>query len=696
MRTKRNLRAGNTTFAWAWLGLAARLGLAAALAALGVAAAGCGDDDVTPEPDAAVDARVLADVWPVEPDPGFDESYEPYGTDVTVTTLLQTQRSRYPADDFLVDRWDRVRIPMDEVGRRHPQPGEPHLLRDDLEVGDATPGERKSLLYLVHLSDAQLIDTQSPAYVPANKYTAMGDAMPAFHQNGPLAPHLLDAVVQTANQFGIQRPYDFVIHTGDAIEDSQSNEIEWFMTVMDGGQVYPDSGDADDPIPGPDNDAWDPFLAGGVSSGVPWFQVMGNHDLSVNGNFPRGLIQEANQEPWASQLPPLLGQFSTTLPGVGTADRAPNVLPEEELPAFVVDLQAFDVADLWSQEDIEALAEGPIPPDADRAFQDGCGFIDAHFSSGTDPAGHGFTQAGRTNCHGNYAVDPVPGLPLRLVVIDTGPHVGGAEGILTPPVNPDGSVNQSLVGDPAHDQLAWLVAELERATTDNVAVILASHHPSGSISNGNMFADLLELFFPEEEELNAMWRSYFINPEESMPGRDLRELLAEYPCVILHLVGHSHANRVNAVCPDGNLIDGVEATAGDLCGAPPAGKTAANGYWEVMAASSRDFPNQFRITEIVDNGNGTGSIYSTVVDAQGAPGSMHELGLVLALADEQVDRVLMADGMGTLADRNVELPFAWPDPLIPVLATTDAATEIESITTLMEPAPGLPVLPTWQ
>jgi hypothetical protein len=671
-------------------------GLAASLVALGIASAGCGDDDVTPAPDAAVDARVLADVWHVEPDPEFDESYEPYGTDVTVTTLLQTRRSRYPMDEFLVDPWERVRIPMDEVGRRHPQPGEPHLLRDDLEVEDATPGERKSLLYLAHLSDAQLIDTQSPAYVPTNKYTVLGDSMPAFHQNGPLVPHLLDAVVQTANQFGIQRPYDLIIHTGDAIEDSQANEVEWFITIMDGGLVYPDSGDADDPIPGPDNDAWDPFAAGGIPSGVPWYAVVGNHDLSVNGNFPRGLIHEANEEPWATDLPPLLAEFKVTLPGVGTADRAPNVLTAEEMPAFTVDLQAFDVEDLWNQEYIESFTEGPIVPDDDRMFMDGCGFIDAHFTTGTEPVGHGFTQAGRTNCTGNYTVDPVPGLPLRMIVIDTGPHVGGAEGILTPPLNPDGSVNQDLVGDPAHDQIAWLVAELDRATADNVAVIMASHHASSNISNGNMFSDLFELFFPEEEELNAMWRRHFIYPEESLPGSELRELLTEYPCVILHLVGHSHANRINAVCPGGTLIDGVEATDGEVCGELPADKTVANGYWEVMAASSRDFPNQFRITEIVDNGNGTGSIYTTVVDAQGDAGSLHELGLVLALAGKQVDRVHMEDAVGTLADRNVELQFAWPDELIPVLATTDAATKIESVTTLMEPAPGLPVLPTWR
>ncbi len=655
---------------------------------------GCEDDGAV-TPDAAVDAAPLPDVSPVAPDPDFDEDFVGYGSEVTVTTLLQTRRSRYPEDEFLVDRYGRPRLPMDELGQVHPQPGEPHLVRDDLAVGDATAPVSRSLLYFAHLSDAQIIDTQSPSYVPSNKYSVAGDAVPAFHQNGPLAPHLLDAQVQTANQFTLQRSYDFLIHTGDAVEDAQQNELEWFLTIMDGGELYPDSGTPVDPVPGPDNDAWDPFVAQGVASGVPWYAVVGNHDLGVSGNFPPGLIADANSEPILSQLTPLLAQLELTLPGVSTADHAPNVLQGADMPAFTSELPTLHVDELWDEDYILALEAGSVAPDADRAPLDDCAYIDAHFNTGTSPVGHGFTAEGRQHCQGNYVVDPVPGVPLRLLVLDTGPHVGGVEGILTPPLNEDGSVNQALVGDPTADQLAWLTAELERAQTENVAVIVASHHPSKSIAEGNSFTELIATFFPDEVELDALWREHFVYPEQSLSGPDFRDLLASYDNVVLHLVGHSHANKVNVVCPDGDLIDGEEATAGQVCAPPPVGRTAANGYWEVMAASPRDWPNQFRISELVDHGDGTGSIYSTVVDIHSGPGSLARLGLLLATADEQANRKYLEQSRGTLLDRNVQLRFAWPPSLITALATVDAATRIESITTLAQPAPGVAVLPTW-
>jgi 3',5'-cyclic AMP phosphodiesterase CpdA len=668
------------------------------LVLLGVGVGGCGDDAVSGSdagPDGAADARSLPDVVPVAPDPGFDEDYVAVGPDVTVTTLLETRRSKYPMDDLLVDRWDRLLIPAEEMGRRYPQPGEPHLSRDDLGAGGSVDGTRMSLLYFVHLADAQLIDTQSPSYVPANKYTTLGDSLPAFHQDGPLAPHLLDSAVQTANQFGLGRPFDFFIHTGDAIEDAQYNEVQWFLAIMDGGGVHVDSGAVDDPIPGPDNDAWDGFEARGLSAGVPWYAVVGNHDLNVNGNFPLGLIEEANEEPYLLEITPLLAEFDVTLPGVSTSDRAPNVFAPSQMPAFQANLADLDIEDLMNEEEIRSLAPGAVVPDANRSFMDGCGFVDAHFSTTTEPVGHGFTQASRQTCTGNYVVESVAGLPIRMIVLDTGPHVGGSQGVLTPPLNSDGSVNQALVGDADHDQLAWLHSELDRAVADGVAVIMVSHHASKSISPGNAFADIFNLFFPDEVVIRDLWNSHFLQPEQWLSGRDLRDLLTSYPNVFLHLVGHSHENRVNAVCPDGDLIDSEEISEGLGCEPPADGRTAANGYWEVMAASTRDFPNQFRITEVVDNGDGTGSVYSTVVDCLGGAGSLHELGLYLALADHQADGKEMDGATGALMDRNVELRFAWAPEVVTALATANGATTIESLTTLAEPAPGLPVLPIW-
>lgn len=655
----------------------------------------CSDDDGGQNADAAVDARVLPDVDPMDPDPGFDDTYVPSGPEQTVTTLLQIERPRYGYSESVVDNFGRPRIPAEEVGQRYPQPGEPHFDRDDLGVGDATDTGARSLFYFAHFSDVQIVDVESPAYVSSNKYTNLGDLLPAYHVHGPATPVLFDSAVQTALQFSLTRSFDFMIHTGDAVEDNQANELDWYLTVIGGGEVHADSGAVDDPIPGPNNDLFDPFLAQGVPSDVPFYSVIGNHDIEVNGNFPNQMIVEANDPAMLEKLAPSMENLGARLPGIGTADHAPAILSPSILPAFTMAEASYD-HDLWlGEEQLRGLETGPVPADPDRAFLSGCDYIDAHFNAGGSPDGHGFRQEARTSCQGWYAVEPSPGAPFRLLVLDSGPYLGGEAGAITPPLNADGSVDESRLGDPAQDQIAWLQAELEQAEADNVAVVVASHHPSSDLGKPGLLTSL-ELFLDmEDPDIADLWDRHFIHPEESISGADFRDLLASFPNVIAHLVGHSHENLVLAVCPDGSQIDGAETMAGTTCPAPPAGRGPENGYWEVMAPSVRDFPNQFRITEIVDHGDGTGTVFSTLVTPQGGAGGLVVHGLFLALAQHQLDgSSYTADG-GSLADRNVALRFRWPTALLATVAATTAATRIESQTTLADPAPGLPTLPVW-
>ena len=210
----------------------------------------CSDPGTSPV-DATVDAD-LPPIDPLDPDPNYDENFQGHGPEATVTTAVQVLRPRFAPTEPFVDRWGRLRVPPEEIGRDYPQPGEPHLARDELHAGgtvDAT--DRVSLLYFVALSDAQLVDAQSPAYVHSNKGTNVGLELPAFHLAAPLFPHLLDAQVQTALQFASDRAFDFFIHTGDAVENAQANEIALFVTILNGGTVHPDSGQPDDPRPGP-------------------------------------------------------------------------------------------------------------------------------------------------------------------------------------------------------------------------------------------------------------------------------------------------------------------------------------------------------------------------------------------------------------------------------------------------------------
>ena len=88
------------------------------------------------------------------------------------------------------------------------------------------------------------------------------------------------------------------------------------------------------------------------------------------------------------------------------------------------------------------------------------------------------------------------------------------------------------------------------------------------------------------------------------------------------------------------------------------------GFWEINTASHVDFPQQSRIIELVDNADGTLSIFTTMVDHAG-PAS-HEGNLNNAVSLAALSRELSANDpqerssgkTGAALDRNVELLVA--------------------------------------
>ena len=65
--------------------------------------------------------------------------------------------------------------------------------------------------------------------------------------------------------------------------------------------------------------------------------------------------------------------------------------------------------------------------------------------------------------------------------------------------------------------------------------------------------------------------------------------------MIAYVTGHTHENRVMA------------------CGAAGGCPAGAN-WWEVNTASEIDWPQQSRLIEVMDNGDGTLSIFGTLLD----------------------------------------------------------------------------------
>ncbi|MEU3464983.1 TIGR03767 family metallophosphoesterase [Streptomyces sp. NPDC006733] len=508
-------------------------------------------------------------------------------------------------------------------------PGWPLVVRAELSAG--APGRdtrRTGVASFVQFTDLHLADTESPvrfeylakyigsAYRPHEALTARG------------AASLVERINSLSGGPYTGLPFSLVMATGDNTDNHERVELDWYLSVMSGGTLTPNTGDTaryegvqnsgsalywnpessfqDDykkvgfpQVPGFLAAAGKPFTAGGLRT--PWYSTVGNHDDSIEGTLPDlGLLSS-------------LYTGGRKIEGVddATAAKLADVLQHDPAAAVVLLLQ---------------LLKGGAPvrhvtPDAQRAPFTPQQFAQAHLNAaytGPGPFGHGYTSAAAASGKLYYTFpisDGVLGISL-----DTTNRAGWA----------DGSIGSA--------QLRWLEGVLQSASThwydkdgrvvrrgaNDQLVVLFSHHTSTTM--GNTLPDPYNLL------------------DGRHTGGELVTLLQRYPNVVAWVNGHTHANRIT---PHGHAV-------------------AERAFWEINTASHVDFPQHARLIEIADNQDGTLSLFTTLVEsaapyatdyASSAEANLAALYRELSFNDPYASP---ATKLGGSADHNTELLLAKP------------------------------------
>ena len=549
--------------------------------------------------------------------------------------------------------------------------GEPRILRE--ELAEAKPGRaerRRSLAYIGQTTDWQLADEESPSRVEFLDIAANppfpSTVSAAWRPQEALGAAAIEQSVRQLNRFAGAGPVrhlgdkraamDMVLMTGDQADNQQLNETDWVVRLLEGGPIDPNSGvdpaacprgqqpsgqtadpdlyagvqdyddyvegqqfyDPDEPAgpkysdwpsyPGLMDRAQEPFQATGLD--VPSYVVLGNHDALAQGN--QKAVQPFEQ--------------------VGLGCIKPLV-PAADLT---------EVASILDPTYLEGLIGGPnqnqimfVPPDPSRQYVDRSQYKQ-RFDTGAQPDAHGFgfVDPGEESDSGGaatyYAFNR---RGIRMIGLET---------------NCDGGVvGPSANGNVDDPQFQWLRAELEAASDRDQLIVVFGHHPIRSLD-----CEVPDETPPpctvDDAHGHDIDPGCDADPRDSSPlhnGEDLTALFHEFPHVIAYIAGHTHENTVAE-------FDNPGGGSGD--------------FWGIETASLVDWPPQNRLIQMMDNCDGTLSIFGTTLDSA-APATAPDggsqangmtepdLGSVSRTLSFNDPQAGAGTGEGAPDDRNVEL-----------------------------------------
>jgi metallophosphoesterase (TIGR03768 family) len=482
---------------------------------------------------------------------------------------------------------------------------------DLMTNGPSAVTNEARLLSFFAFADTHMTDKESPAQVPYMGWTA------GFRETGPanLNPSAYSAVVlattqrmnaavKTVNKTHQLLSFDFGIVLGDVCNSGQYNELRWFIDVMDGQWINPDSGDQETE---PKFDYQQAFQAEGLDPSIPWIQVPGNHDLMWMGiGYPsektvialtNNVVLERSSNPTYS---PLVCGAEGTGQYVGVIDGSTEF----------GDVVKYGLTN-------EFAAPPAVAADANRHMMDtnltwSKNYIAEFTNSTSKPFGHGFDLSRSNSLAGCYSYKPATDLPIKVVVLDN-----------TCKLDMPGKF-ASFYGGGWVDapRYTWLTNELAQAQADDELVILACHIPIKPYESLTNTTSQSTFYIQVCDDTNSFYYGkMFENALPNYPGckteDELITTLHQYPNLIMVTAGHRHVNVLTPFPFSDELHP-------------------ENGFWQIECPSMRDLPQQFRVYEILRNSDQTVSIKVTSVDPEYEAGSPAEKSLGYAVATRRV------------------------------------------------------------
>ncbi|MFJ8791480.1 TIGR03767 family metallophosphoesterase [Streptomyces sp. NPDC102462] len=506
---------------------------------------------------------------------------------------------------------DSVAAPRGGSGYRRlgDGPGWPRVVRDELAAPKSgRAGRRTPLAAFVQLTDLHLMDVQHPLRLEFLRSTDPHAWRPHEALTVQGAVSLVERVNALRGAPVTGSPLHCVMTTGDNTDNNARSELEWFMKVMSGGTITPNSGDPrhyegvqnsglkmfwqpDSVLRDRDKAFGFPRLAGYLAAAVrevrspglnlPWYSTVGNHD-----SLPLGC--------YGSHGDPYLTEYAVGGKKLMSLDAAEAKKLQDTIK------NATDPHGAGFRDLLKAHARDlrSITPDEKRAPYTPADYLKAHLDpahTGSGPVGHGYSSANvdaGTQYYAFRITDDVIGISLDTT--DPGGHYEGSIGTA---------------------QLNWLDKTL-RDNADAYAIVF-SHHTSGSMDNSR--------------------------PDPARPGERRHDgaavlsVLARHANVLAWVNGHIHRNAIT-----------------------PHAAAGRRSFWEISTASHVDHPQLARVIELVDNKDGTLSLFTTLVESAAPHRADHADLSQTGLAALYRELSFNAPGAnrtlaGSAADRNTEL-----------------------------------------